>query len=294
MVGDRGRLTSRAFHGAIALARAILALTREVLVPGGIALGWILASAALLFLKPLAGALFVTALSVLLVAIHVWIPRQRGREDLLAALRAHPLPGRRNWILAAVVLTPVWGVALALLYNQLVPLTEIPPDLFTAYAEAQGGWLAVAILVVLFSPMLEEFVLRGWIQGSLERRVSPAVAIILAALLFALLHGNAERLLLYFCVGSFFGWAVWQSGTVWAAVLLHCSYNAGLLAVDGLVEVGVGPVLFDPETEFGAVGLVLLFVVMVSAVTGVVFFGRFAGRAQSPPAIGLTPDGLGS
>ena len=84
MVGDRGGLTSRAFHGAAALAR-------EILVPGGIALGWILVSAALLLLKPLAGALFVTALSALLVAVHVWIPRRRGREDLLAALRAQPL-----------------------------------------------------------------------------------------------------------------------------------------------------------------------------------------------------------
>ena len=147
--------------------------------------------------------------------------------------------------------------------------------------------------MVLFGPILEEFVLRGWIQGSFERRVSPAVAIMLAAFLFALLHGSAERLLLFFCIGSFFGWAVWQSGTVWAGVLLHSGYNAGVLAVGSLLEAGVGPVRLDPDAEFGAVGLVLLFVVMASAVTGVVVLGRRAGRAQRPPAVGLTADGLG-
>ena len=86
---------------------------------------------------------------------------------------------------------------------------------------------------------------------------------------------------------------MWQSGAIWAGILLHSGYNATLLTWDAFMDAGLTPLFLDPDTEFGAVGLVLLFIAMASAVTGVVLLGRRAGRVQSPPAVGLTADGLG-
>ena len=269
-------------------------MIREILVAGGIALAWMVAVVPLVLLTPWAGALFVAGLSVLPVVVHVWLPRRKGRTDLLAELRARPLLDRGNWILAALVLTPVWATSLAIAYNQLFPIPEVAPNIITTYAEQEGGWIAVSILIVLFGPIVEEFALRGWIQGSLERHFSPAVAIFVAAFLFALLHGSAEALLLFFSIGALFGWAVWQSGSIWAAVLLHASYNGSLLAVDALAEAGLAPVLLDPEAVVGAVGLVLLFVAFSSATAGIVFLGRGAGRATDPTLAGGTASGVGS
>lgn len=269
-------------------------MIREILVAGGLVLAWMVAALPLLLLTPWAGALFAAGLSVLPVVVHVWIPRRKGRTHLLAALRARPLAGRWNWILAALALTPVWAISLAIGYNQLIAIPEEAPDIFFAYAAQEGGWIALAILVVIFGPIVEEFALRGWIQGSLERRFSPAVAIFVSAFLYAIVHGSAEVLILFFIIGALFGWAVWQSGSIWAGILLHSSYNATMLVADALWEAGVAPASLDPDAVLSAVGLVLLFVVFATAIAGVVFLGRRAGRTTDPRLARETTSGVGS
>ena len=269
-------------------------MIREILVAGGLVVAWSLAAIPVVLLTPWVGALFVAGLSVLPVVVHVVIPWRKGRTDQLAALRVRPLPGGWNWVPAALFLTPVWAMSLAIAYNQILPLPEPAPDIFTTYAEREGAWIAVAILTTVFAPIVEEFALRGWIQGSLERRFSPVVAIVAAALLFALLHGSAEGLPLFFTIGALFGWAVWQSGSIWAGIILHSSYNATLLMADAMWEAGVAPASLDPDAVFSAVGLVLLWVVFATAIAGVVFLGRRAGRATDPPHAGGTTSGVGS
>ncbi len=259
-----------------------ITILREILGPCGIVIGWYLASAFMVLLKPWAGALLVTCLAVLVVAIHVWIPHKRGHEDRLTALRARRLPGPRNWILAAVVLTPVWAVAAGFVYARFVTMSEPRPDIFIMYAEDQGGWLAVTIMIVVFGPIVEEFAFRGWIQGALERRLSPAPAITVTAFLFAIVHGNTDGLLLLFCVGVLFGWAVWQSGSIWTGVLVHSSYNASLLGADALQEHGIGSFHLAFAEDFSIIGITLLSILAVAAVVGVVRLGQRAGRAQIP------------
>ena len=257
-------------------------ILREILGPSGILIGWYLISMFMLLLKPWAGALLIIFLAVLVVAVHVWIPYKRGREDRLTALRARPLPGPRNWMVATAVLTPVWAVAAAAVYAHLVTESEAPPDILRTYAEDQGGWLAVFILSVVFGPIVEEFTFRGWMQGSLEHRLSPAPAIMVAAFLYAVAHGDAEILLLLFCIGVLFGWAVWQSGSIWAGVLLHSIYNASLLGTEALYEQGPESVRLALPEEFGVTGLAWLSILAAAAVTGVVRLGQRAGRAQVP------------
>lgn len=262
--------------------RTALTLIRQIIRAGAIGLVWTIAIVPMMFLPPAAGAAFIVGLSVLVVAIHVWIPRRRGDRKKLAALRARPLPSPRQWIFAALVLSPVYGGALGLVYTQLVPMNGEDLEFYTAYFEAGGGWFALALLVVVLGPMLEEFIFRGWIQGSLERKVPPSVAIMLAAFLFALMHGRAEVLPLFFIVGSLFGWAVWRSGTVWAGVLLHSGYNAGVMMIGPLSELEVVGGLLGPDMEVGVIGLGLLSILVVAGVTGIVHIGQRAGRAPMP------------
>jgi membrane protease YdiL (CAAX protease family) len=245
----------------------------------------------MLLLKPWAGALLISCLVVLVVTIHVWIPYRRGREDLLTALRARRLAGPRYWIPAAVVLTPVWAVAAGFVYARLFTISETPPDLFFQYAEHQGGWLAVAIFTVVFGPIVEEFAFRGWIQGALERRLSPLAAIMVAAFLYAIVHGNADGLLILFCIGALFGWAAWQSGSVWAGVLLHSSYNASLLGAEALQERGIGSFRLVRAEEFSTFGVIALSVLAALALAGVIHLGRHAGRAPDSPPVEPSPDG---
>ena len=289
-MGERSRTGGRAVtpgpvesgSGAgLSPTRHGVTILREILGPCGIVIGWFLACAFMVLLEPWASALLVPCLAILVVAIHVWIPYKRGREDQLTALRARSLPGPRNWILAAVVLTPVWAVAAGFVYERVVTVSEAPPDIFSLYAEDQGGWLAVTIMAVVFGPIVEEFAFRGWIQGALERRLASAPAIVVTALLFATVHGSADRFLMLFCVGVLLGWSVWRSGSVWAGILLHSSYNASVLGADALQEHGLGSFRLALAEEFGMIGLVLLSVSAVAAVLGVIRLGQRAGRAQA-------------
>ena len=75
LVGRRGH-PRRHHHRAPRVPPIHGAMIRESLVAGGLRLGWILASAAMVLLTPWAEAMFVAGLSVLLVAVHVWIPRR--------------------------------------------------------------------------------------------------------------------------------------------------------------------------------------------------------------------------
>ena len=125
----------------------------------------------------------------------------------------------------------------------------------------------------MFGPVLEEFVFRGWIQKTLESRLSPAPAISITAMLYAGVHGSAERLPLFFGLGALFGWAVWRTGSIWAGILLHACYNASLLVVSELQTRNVGP--FSVQMDVQGVSLILLLsACTVSAVNLVMLLGR--------------------
>ena len=89
---------------------------------------------------------------------------------------------------------------------------------------------------VLFAPIYEELVFRGWILGTLARRRSNLLALVVSSLLFGLLHlrnvywlepAELARSMAYtgLVLGPAAGWLTLRTRTVWPAVLLHFAYN---------------------------------------------------------------------
>lgn len=89
---------------------------------------------------------------------------------------------------------------------------------------------------VLFAPIYEELVFRGWILGQLARRRSSAFAIAISSLLFGILHLRniywlvPERLvgqMVY--TGAVFGpvaaWMTLKCRSLWPAVVVHYLNN---------------------------------------------------------------------
>ena len=89
---------------------------------------------------------------------------------------------------------------------------------------------------VLFSPIYEELIFRGWILRRLARRQSAAIAIAISALLFGLLHLR----LIYFLetdalirtmawnglvYGPALGYLSLRLRTLWPGVILHYAIN---------------------------------------------------------------------
>lgn len=93
---------------------------------------------------------------------------------------------------------------------------------------------------MLFSPIGEEFLYRGYLQQAFSDRYGRSAGLWIQATAFALVHMShyglqpfEPALLMVFlpsmlAAGLLFGWIRNQSGSLWPAVVSHSIYNAGL------------------------------------------------------------------
>lgn len=103
------------------------------------------------------------------------------------------------------------------------------------------GFPGPAFFNVLFAPIYEELIFRGWILGRLARRRSSASAIWISGFLFGVLHLRniywleswpLARSMLYtgLVLGPLLGWVALKCRSVWPAVCLHYLNNLAYYA----------------------------------------------------------------
>lgn len=101
-----------------------------------------------------------------------------------------------------------------------------------------NGPLAASILTTcIFAPVFEEWLCRGMILRSLLRISHPAIAIMLSALFFALIHGNLWQAIPAFIIGVVFGWIYYKTGSLKLTMLMHCVNNSFSLLISRLPAV---------------------------------------------------------
>jgi membrane protease YdiL (CAAX protease family) len=109
-----------------------------------------------------------------------------------------------------------------------------------AVARASGASLALALLAFALLPAFaEELFFRGWLQRALAARLRPAWAVMLAALAFALAHGDRVHTPAALPLGLYLGAAAQLAGSTRAAILCH--------AVSNLMAVVVGATNLGPR-----------------------------------------------
>jgi membrane protease YdiL (CAAX protease family) len=153
-------------------------------------------------------------------------------------------------------------LGLALLLANLAATALLGPPVYDIELPAgtEGLWERGIFVfsVVLVAPLVEESLFRGLLQGALETRVRVWVAIVLAAVPFALLHGPAPAV--FFLFWSLpVGWVVWRTGSIRPAIVVHAINN--LVGAVGLLvagELGSEPIESNGEVGWIAVPLLLL------------------------------------
>ncbi|MCK7257107.1 CPBP family intramembrane metalloprotease [Enterobacter asburiae] len=184
---------------------------------------------------------------------------------IAVALVMHVLPGFHNpKVLDAVVVGPQ-SIPFSMYFNMdkaVVPffLITCMPTLFVAkplYKIGKLGWgilvLAVPALLLLavalgglriephapewfaqfalanifFVSLAEEALFRGYLQQRLSRIVHPVVALLIASVIFGLMHYSGGLLLIIFASlsGIIYGLAWMWSGRLWVATLFHFGLN---------------------------------------------------------------------
>lgn len=152
------------------------------------------------------------------------------------ARRADPVAGRVfAWALLAGALAIVALIGLWIVLSQLVKVPGNPLPDFSRYPS-----LTVALVVVIASLVVavtEEVGIRGYVLGALERRVRPAVAIVIAALAIAPGHGLTQgfiwpTLLFYLFVDVTFGVSAHLTDSILPGMVVH---SVGILTFFALI-----------------------------------------------------------
>lgn len=112
--------------------------------------------------------------------------------------------------------------------DQLLPLPERYQAALDSIMSATSPLdFAYKLILLSFIPgICEEIFFRGFVQTSLARLKGKWFAIIIASLLFAILHGNPWYFILYFLLGLFLSWMYSISATLLVPIACHILNNA--------------------------------------------------------------------
>ena len=78
----------------------------------------------------------------------------------------------------------------------------------------------------MLAPILEEVLFRGAIQGYLMRKYNPTVGIVVAALVFGLIHMNPIQIFYATCLGLVFGWMYYRTCSLMPVIIGHVLNNS--------------------------------------------------------------------
>lgn len=148
--------------------------------------------------------------------------RQRlGLVPMQASAWWYPVIAVGAWLPALL------GIALALALTWLIP--GIPTDDSVGQLYNQMTWAAAGpfIAFIALAPgIFEELLFRGYIQRRLLERWPAWVAILVASLLFGLLHVMPQAVVFAFPIGLWLGIIAWRTGSVWPGIACHAFINA--------------------------------------------------------------------
>jgi len=251
-------------------------VVRDVLVALVLWVLWQVPVYAFLEMPPRLGLLWLVALAGFFLWCHA-VPGGWGTARGRAAGRARPVPPRARAILALLAPAMSAGaLSMWMLLGALGGETEGPlPRQIVEYGERPGGSLVLFVLIAAIAPLVEEFAFRGWMQRPLERRLGPAPAIALTALLFALAHLQPGGIPIRLVGGAALGYAVWATRSIWSGVALHVAWNVGVLLFGALFP------RFDPATGGSTLACAAAAAFLASAAAFVVLGARL--RAASAP-----------
>lgn len=108
------------------------------------------------------------------------------------------------------------------------------PEAMSQSPQLEEFFQSTPVFTLLFamavSPaIVEEFLFRGAILGSLARDKKPLRAVVISALLFSVAHASLHRLMPTFMIGLLLGAITLRSRSLWPAVILHLAYNAWIM-----------------------------------------------------------------
>lgn len=131
---------------------------------------------------------------------------------------------------AGIMLSVILSMATVALSAILSSITELLPPMPENMEQAmemlmEGPLWATLLSVSVMAPFFEELLCRGLILRGLLQRTSPAIAITVSSVFFALLHANIWQGIPALGMGLMFGYVYYKTGSLKLTMLMHCVNN---------------------------------------------------------------------
>ena len=166
------------------------------------------------------------------VALMALFARRTGASAAAYLGLIWPRRGEVVFGVAATVALMIAGNVLSWLFGRGL-VTPFQLQIYTT--ASAGGWLLWLLLsVVVFTPIGEEILFRGFLfRGWLQSPQNAWPVIVVTSLLWALIHVQYDWYVIgqIFAFGLLLGWMRWASGSTILTILLH-----GLINSEGMFE----------------------------------------------------------
>ncbi len=218
-------------------------------------------------------ATLLTGIGDLLALLAVWLFFALRKKRLLAETGCMPLRGARVWNVLLCAL------GFAIFVDTALAALPIPEMLMEEYALASqdlvaGNTFISMLCIVVIGPIVEEVFFRGLVYSRLRRALPAWVAMLAAALPFALIHGAVLWIAYAFCLGLALGFILEKGGSLYLCILFHICFNFCGTYLAGLFIVPSSAAL---TLCIGLCGLVL----------GLFMLRCIAADAKNPPKEGM-------
>jgi CAAX protease family protein len=135
----------------------------------------------------------------------------------------------------AVAIVPLAEAVNRWSYAVLPALRELEAGEAALLATRTPWQAALVVATIAVTPAVcEETLFRGWLLGTLRRKLAPVPAIVLQAVLFSLFHMSPLSIVALAFVGLYLGWLFERTGTIAAPMAAHALYNGAVIALVNL------------------------------------------------------------
>ncbi|MBD7913542.1 CPBP family intramembrane metalloprotease [Clostridium sp. Sa3CUN1] len=144
-------------------------------------------------------------------------------------------------------------------YSQFEYMNEILSPL------SQGSIILSIITVGIVAPIAEEFLFRGVVYNTLNRKISVRWTIIIQAILFGVFHGNLIQGSYATLLGVIFGYVTYKTKSLWPAIIMHMTNNLVATMAPYILGNYFGNILiYIAFTLVGIIGITVFLIILNS------------------------------
>ncbi len=156
---------------------------------------------------------------------------RKKNYPLRRLFRWNPVPGY------VLILSLPLGLALTILGDELdrliqmlIPMPDLVQEmLLSLKAETPLEWVLMIFGAVVIAALVEESIIRGLLQISLEHFQNVTRAVIYASLIWTAIHMMIYWAVQIFLLGIILGYLAWRTNSIWPSALCHGINNAAAL-----------------------------------------------------------------